>query len=137
MATQDSVRPGKIGCNGYCMGGYFALAAAGYYPERFAAAASFHGSNLATDSPESPHRRAHLMRGEVELYVGVAEIDPYLQPGETVRLRGALEGAAVSHVMELYEGVAHGFTVSSNEQYDEAAAERHWEAMLAFFARTL
>ena len=51
------------------------------------------------------------MRGEVEVYVGEAEIDPYLQPGEMTRLRGALEGAAVSHVMELYEGVEHGFTV--------------------------
>jgi len=137
MAAQSDVRPGKIACNGYCMGGYFALAAAAYYPERFAAAASFHGSNLATDSPDSPHRRAWLMRDQVELYVGVAGIDPYLQPNETVRLRGALEGAGVSHVMELYEGAEHGFTVADNEQYDATSAERHWEAMFAFFARTL
>lgn len=135
MASQDSVRPGKIGCNGYCMGGYFALAAAGYYPERFAAAASFHGSNLATDALDSPHRHAHRMAGNVEIYVGVAEIDPYLQPDETVRLRGALEGAGVSHVMEFYPGAEHGFTVPGNHQYHEASAERHWQAMLGLLAR--
>jgi carboxymethylenebutenolidase len=135
MAEQDCVRPGKIGCEGYCMGGHFALAAAGYYPERFAAAASFHGSNLATDGPDSLHRRAYLMRGNVEVYVGVAEIDPYLQPDETVRLRGALEGAGVSHTMELYPGAEHGFTVPGNHQYHEASAERHWDALLALLAR--
>ena len=32
-----------------------ALLAAGTYPDRVAAAASFHGGNLANDAPDSPH----------------------------------------------------------------------------------
>ncbi len=37
------------------MGGNCSLTAAGAFPDRFAAAASFHGGNLATDQPDSPH----------------------------------------------------------------------------------
>jgi carboxymethylenebutenolidase len=135
LGEQEGVRAGKLGCTGYCMGGNFSLQAAGHFPDQIGAAASFHGGSLATDSSESPHRLAHAMKAEV--YVGVAAIDPYLRPGETDRLRGALEGAAVSHCMELYEGAEHGFTVPGNPQYDEAAAERHWEALLKFLKRAL
>lgn len=135
LAGHESVKPGKLGCTGYCMGGNFALAAAGLSPQHVGAAASFHGGALATDSLDSPHRLAHAMRGEI--YVGVAEIDPYLQPGETDRLRGALEGAAVSHRMEMYEGARHGFTVPTNPQYDETAAERHWKALFELFDSAL
>lgn len=133
LSQQQGVRAGKVGCTGYCMGGNFSLNAAGHFPDRIGAAASFHGGSLATDSPESPHRLAHAMKAEV--YVGVAGIDPYLRPGETDRLRGALEGAAVLHRLEFYEAAEHGFTVPGNPQYDEAAAERHWDALLKLLER--
>jgi carboxymethylenebutenolidase len=127
LAAHPDVRQAKLGCTGYCMGGNMSLTIAGQFPERIGAAACFHGAALATDAPESPHRRAYVMRAQ--LYVGVAEIDPYLFPNETERLRGALEGAAVSHRMELYDGAAHGFT-TPGEHYREVSAERHWAALL-------
>jgi hypothetical protein len=37
------------------MGGNCSLTAAGAFPDRFAAVASFHGGNLGTDKPDSPH----------------------------------------------------------------------------------
>ena len=46
---------GKAGAIGFCMGGGMAIAAAGTWPDRFAAVASFHGGNLATDATDSPH----------------------------------------------------------------------------------
>ncbi|MEO6574909.1 MAG: dienelactone hydrolase family protein, partial [Polyangiaceae bacterium] len=55
LAAQSDVKPGKVGTTGYCMGGLMSLTAAGTYPDRIAATASFHGARLATDSPESPH----------------------------------------------------------------------------------
>ena len=53
---------------GYCLGGGYALSAAGTFPDRVAVAASFHGGSLATDKPDSPHRLADRMRARV--YVG-------------------------------------------------------------------
>jgi carboxymethylenebutenolidase len=47
---------GPIGTVGYCMGGSRALNAAAAHPGRIAAAASFHGGNLASDAADSPHR---------------------------------------------------------------------------------
>ena len=52
------VAKGGYGCTGYCMGGRWALIAAGMFPDRFAAAASFHGGGLATETPDSPHHLA-------------------------------------------------------------------------------
>ncbi len=82
----------KVGCVGYCMGGGFALTAAGTFPDRVHAAASFHGARLATDQPDSPHLLAPKMRGEV--YVGTAGIDPHFTPEEKQRLETALQAGA-------------------------------------------
>src|SRR6478735_3025518 len=46
LAELPEVRPGKVGVTGYCMGGGLALRTAARYPERIAAAASFHGGRL-------------------------------------------------------------------------------------------
>ena len=50
------------------------------------------------------------MRGKI--YVGVAEIDPWLQPGETDRLKAALDAAGTSYSLEVYPGVQHGFAAN-------------------------
>jgi carboxymethylenebutenolidase len=117
------------------MGGGFALTAAGTYPELVAAAASIHGANVATERPESPHHLAQRIKGRV--YAAVAEIDPWLTPGETDRLRSALELAHVDHKVEVYAGVQHGFAVDDLPVYDRAAAERHWRGIGDFFGATL
>src|SRR6185437_8232555 len=65
LAAQRDVKPGPIGITGYCMGGRLALIAAGTFPERIAAAASYHGGRLANDDPDSPHRLAPRMRARV------------------------------------------------------------------------
>lgn len=125
----------RIGCVGYCMGGGFALTAAGRFPDRIRAAAALHGAKMATDQPDSPHLLADRMRAKI--YVGVSEIDPYLEPGETERLKEALDAAKVRNTFEIYPGVQHGFTTPGFPVYDRAASERHWERVLALFAETL
>jgi carboxymethylenebutenolidase len=44
----------SIGVVGYCMGGRLALIAAARFPQRIAAAASYHGGGLFSDAPASP-----------------------------------------------------------------------------------
>jgi carboxymethylenebutenolidase len=132
-------RPGvignKIGCVGYCMGGSFALAAAGTFPDRVAAAASLHGARLATDQPDSPHLLAPKIRAAV--YVGIAGIDPHFTPEEKQRLESALVSAGVRHTIEVYPGVKHGFAVTDTPAYDTAASEHHWEQIGKLFAENL
>jgi len=52
---RGDVVPNKVGTTGYCMGGMMSLTAAGTYPDRIVATASYHGGRLATDAPDSPH----------------------------------------------------------------------------------
>ena len=133
-ARPDVIAPG-IGTTGYCMGGGFSLTAAGTYPERVAAAASFHGGELATDQADSPHRLAPKMRAEV--YVAGADQDDSYPPEMAQRLEQALGEAGVAHRCEIYEGALHGWTMADFPIYNEAAAERHWDELLALFRRAL
>jgi carboxymethylenebutenolidase len=135
LADEPHVSGSRVGCVGYCMGGGIALTAAGTFPDRIAAAASIHGANLATDRPDSPHRLLPKVRGTV--YVAVSEIDPWLQPGETERLRAALAEAGTVHRVEEYPGVQHGFAAPDTPVYDRAASERHWERIVSLFGETL
>jgi carboxymethylenebutenolidase len=135
LDSQASVAGPKIGTVGYCMGGALSLTAAGIRPDRVAAAASFHGARLATDAPDSPHLLAPEMLGEI--YVGVSEIDPWLADGETERLKTALKKSGTNATVEIYPGVQHGFAVPGLPIYDREASERHWDRLLALFARNL
>ena len=135
LSHQPAAKSDKVGCVGYCMGGAPTLIAAGRFPDRIAAAASFHGANLATDRSDSPHLLADKIRAKV--YVGVAETDPFLFPDETERLKGALAAAGVKHTVELYPGVVHGFAVPGVPMYDREASERHWQRLLALYQETL
>ncbi len=135
LDTRGDVAGSKIGTVGFCMGGGMALTAAGIFPDRVAAAASFHGGNLATDKPTSPHLLAPRIKAEV--YVAGADHDGSYPPDMAERLETALTDAGVTYRAEIYEGAAHGWMKPDFPVYDEAAAERGWREMLALFARTL
>ena len=80
------------------------LTAAGTYPDRIAAAASYHGGRLATDAPESPHLLAPKMKARV--YVAGAIEDASFPDEMKARLEDALTKAGVDHVIETYPGEA-------------------------------
>jgi carboxymethylenebutenolidase len=126
---------GLSGAVGYCMGGGRALTALAAYPDRIAAAASFHGGNLASDAPDSPHRLADRMKGRV--YVGAAGVDNSFPPEQSTRLEEALRTSGVDHIIENYIGMAHGWTVPDHGVYDKAGADRHWKRLLTLFEETL
>jgi carboxymethylenebutenolidase len=124
-----------IGALGYCMGGGYALAAAGTFPDRVAVAASFHGGALATDKADSPHLLAPKIRARI--YVGAAGIDPTFPHEQRQRLEAALAEAGVSYEIETYENAKHGFAVNGHLVYDREASERHWERLLGLLDETL
>jgi len=135
LDTRPAVKRSPTGALGYCMGGGYALAAAGTFPDRVAVAASFHGGALATDKPDSPHLLASQMRARV--YVGAAGIDPTFPDEQRRRLETALTEAGVSHTIETYENAKHGFAVTGHLVYDKEASERHWDRLLQLLHDTL
>jgi carboxymethylenebutenolidase len=135
LDTLPVTRQSPIGALGYCMGGGYALAAAGTFPDRVAVAASFHGGALATDKPDSPHLLAPKMRARV--YIGAAGIDPTFPDEQRQRLDAALAQAGLSYEIETYENAKHGFAVNGHLVYDKEASERHWERLLGLLDDTL
>ena len=135
LRERDDVREGPIGTVGYCMGGRLSLRMAGEFADAVAAAASFHGGNLATGEDNSPHLSA--VRAAGELYIGHADNDGSMDPEQMGRLTRALADAHVRHTAELYVGAQHGWTQTDTPAYDEPSAERHWMRLLELYGRVL
>ena len=134
--TDPAARRGKIGVVGYCMSGPFAFWAAAEHADRVAAAASFHGVRLCTDDPQSPHRYASAIKGE--LYVGCAQTDTWAPPEMLEALDRHLRTTSVRYRIETYPDTYHGFVFPKREGiYQQAGAERHWERLIALFRRNL
>jgi carboxymethylenebutenolidase len=135
LLAREEVAAGPAGVVGYCFGGGMAFRAAGHHPERVAAAASFHGGNLAAaDDPDSPHLLAPRIRAAV--YVAAATDDASFDAGQHDRLRAAFDDAGVAGSIRTY-AAAHGFAVPDNPTHDEAADRRHREALATFLAAHL
>lgn len=135
LHSRKDVAGEKFGVVGFCMGGGMALTAAGYYPDRIAAAASFHGGRLATDDPKSPHLLVPRIKAHV--YVAAADNDQSYPPDMAVRFEAALSDAGLTHVCETYHGKAHGWMKPDMPVFDADAADRGWRELVALFARTL
>lgn len=134
LAGSPLVAEGPVAVTGYCMGARLVLWTAGAHPDRVAAAAGFHGGQLATDAPGSPHLAAARITAEV--YFGHADQDSALPEEQIKRFEQALTEAGVRHRCEVYEGAHHGYTQADTAAYDRQADERHWAALLDLLDRT-
>ncbi|MDB4905585.1 MAG: dienelactone hydrolase [Gemmatimonadetes bacterium] len=131
LDSLPEVQGTKVGITGYCRGGQLSLVAAGTFPDRVAAAASYHGAGLVTDAPDSPHRLAPNMKARV--YVGGAIEDGGFTDAHKAALEKALTDAGVDHLIETYQA-HHGWVPSDTPAHDPAAAERHFGTLLALLA---
>jgi carboxymethylenebutenolidase len=134
LDTRNDVAGSRVGAVGFCMGGGMAIAAAGAWPDRFAAVASFHGGRLATDDPASPHLFAARLKAE--LYIGAAESDASYPPHMAEQFEAALDEAGVRYRTETYPA-AHGWMKPDFPVYNHDQAKRGWAEMLDLFVRTL
>lgn len=135
LAGRPEVSSLSVGTTGYCMGGGLSLSAAGKFPERVIAAASYHGGNLATDAPDSPHLLASKIKARV--YVAGAVEDPSFTDEQKKRLIEVLDQAKVASTVETYAGAKHGWVPTDSAVYDREASERHYQTLLALFDATL
>jgi len=133
QAAVDAAR--KLGTTGYCMGGPMVMRAAAAVPGRIGAGASFHGSRLVTDAPDSPHLLAPQMRAS--MLFAIAENDDEREPEAKNLLRRAFDEAGLPAEIEVYAGAMHGWCALDSAVYHEAQAERAWARMLALFETAL
>jgi len=134
FAEKDTAANAKsVGAVGYCMSGRFAVCAGGQFPDRVKATASIYGTRLVTEKDNSPHLIAK--NSPAEFYFACAETDVWAPPEVIAALQKDLAGA--NGEVEVYPGVHHGFAFPERRAYDKAAAEQHWERVLALFRRKL
>jgi carboxymethylenebutenolidase len=134
LAKEPDVSSLSIGTTGYCMGGGLSLSAAGNFPDRVVAAASYHGGNLATDDPESPHLLAPRIKARV--YVAGAIEDSSFPDSQKRQLADALAAAGVRHTVETYPA-KHGWVPTDSVVYDREQSDRHYVSLLGLFEATL
>jgi carboxymethylenebutenolidase len=130
-----TARSGAAGLMGFCMGGRLSVVVAQALADRVGAAAGIHPGNLASDGDDSPHR--HLDHVAAELYLAIADEDPWCTPEQVALLEKSLIEHRVTHQIEWHRGALHGFGVTGGDAYNEQAAERVWERVQALFARAL
>jgi len=129
------VARGPFAITGYCMGARLGWFVATGHPDRVAALGGFHGGRLVTDEQDSPHLQAGALTAEV--YFGHADNDQSMTPENVAALDEALEAAGVTHRSEVYEGAPHGYTMADTPMYNQAAAERHFQALFALLDRAI
>lgn len=129
------VRDGAVGISGYCMGGTVVLRAASQFPEHIRAGASFHGGNLATLDPNSPHLGAKSIEAEI-LIAGAVE-DASFSDEIAQRLAEAFKAAGTNAHIETWPGALHGFAVPDSDAFTPAFGARHLTELTALYRRTL
>ena len=126
----------KIGTQGYGMGGPLVVRTCAVMPDRVGAGGSFHGGNLVTDMPNSPHLLAPKIKAK--MYFGVAANDDMRQPEAKNKLKAAFEAAHNPADVEVYKS-KHGWCVADmpSDQdgpiYNMTDAEHAWTKLVALY----
>jgi len=121
-----------IGVAGYCLGGPYTMITAATVPKRVGALGSFHGANLVTDKPDSPHLLASKIKASC--YFAIATNDDQRQPDAKDKLREAFASANNPARIEVYEGCQHGWCVSDGMVYNRPNAERAFGELIGSLA---
>jgi carboxymethylenebutenolidase len=134
LAAQPFVSSGPMSVIGFCFAGKFALLVAAARPDRIAAAASFHGGGLFTDTFNSPH--LVLPRVKARLYFGHATNDQGMSAEAIEKLEWSLQSWGGSYESEMYDA-RHGWMIPGGRVYDPEQAERGFEKLMELLDDTL
>jgi len=125
----------KVGTQGYCMGGPIAFRTAAAVPDRVGAVASFHGGQLVTAAPNSPHLQAATSKAQ--FLILIAESDDSRSPKDKDVMKETFAKANLPAEIEVYNGAAHGWCPPDSTVYNEALAEKAWGRLLALYGKAL
>ncbi|MEQ9519750.1 MAG: dienelactone hydrolase family protein [Parvibaculum sp.] len=135
LDNQAHAKAGPVGCIGYCMSGQYVVSAAGTFPGRIAAAASLYGVSIVTDKPDTPHKLAGRIKGEI--YFGFAEQDQWVPENVIPDIREEFDKHNVSYVLDQWPGTGHGFCFPERGTYVKEAAEAVWTKVFDLYRRRL
>jgi carboxymethylenebutenolidase len=135
LSALPGVSKGPMGVVGYCFTGSMAVRVAAACPERIHAAASFHGGNLHTDQPDSPHLL--LPRVRAALHFGHAYNDKSMTAEAIAKLEDALRAWGGKFESKVYGHAAHGWTNPDVPIYDREQAEAAFAALLSLLRGAL
>lgn len=136
LDSQASVdKKKKIGTTGYCMGGPLVMRTAAALPGRIGAGATFHGGNLVTDKPDSPHLLVPKMKAH--FLFAIADNDDKAQPTVKDTLKETFAKARLPAEIEVYTGAQHGWCPPDTAVYNHDLAEKAWARMLVLFKTAL
>lgn len=128
------VKPGGVGCIGFCFGGHVAYLAATLPEVR--ATASFYGAGITTWTPgegEPTVTRTPEISGTLYGFFGME--DTSIPPEQVEEIETALNTHGIPHQIFRYPGADHGFFCDRRGSYNRAAAEDAWQHVLTLFAR--
>jgi carboxymethylenebutenolidase len=134
LAALPYVSSGPMAVIGFCFAGQFALHVAAARPDRIAAAASFHGGGLFTDTDESPHLL--LPRVKARLYFGHASNDQSMPAAAISKFEKALEEWGGSYESETYPA-RHGWMIPGREVHDPEQSARGFAKLMELLDDTL
>jgi len=116
------------------MGGPMVMRTAAAVPNRVGAACTFHGGNLVTKNPDSPHLLIPQMKAS--FLIAVAENDDMREPDSKTVLKDEFAKAKLPAEIEVYPA-AHGWCPPDTQVYNKDAAEKAWGRMMALFGKAL
>jgi len=124
----------KIGVQGYCMGGPFAVWTAAAAPERVKAAATFHGAALVGEEETSPVKM--LGQTQASFLFAIARNDDRTAPGDKDALKAAATAAGRPAEIKVYRG-DHGWTVADSPAYNYDEDDASWARLLELYSTAL
>jgi len=124
----------KIGTEGYCMTGSYAVRTAAAVPDRVGAACSFHGGQLVTQAADSPHK---LLKDSNAVFLfAIAQNDDAQAPTDKIELRHAAEQGNRAARVEVFHA-DHGWCTIDSASYHKVEAERARQYSLWHYGRKL
>jgi len=137
LQTQPWVKPGGMGCIGFCFGGHVAYLAATL--PAIQATASCYGAGIATMTPggEGPPTLSRTPDIQGTIYGFFGMDDPLIPAAEVDAIAAALENHQIDHRIFRFAGAGHGFCCDQRPDYRPEIAAQTWEAVLALFAEKL
>lgn len=131
-----TVKPGGVGCIGFCFGGHVAYLAA-TLPE-VKATASFYGAGITTMTPGGGAptvTRTGEIKGTLQAFFGMQ--DASIPVEQVDQIESALQQAKIPHQVWRYSVAEHGFFCDQRASYQPGAAADAWEKVKQLFRETL